>query len=71
MIDVFSKYAWLKILKDEMGETFVNAFIEIVNSYNLKHNELWASQAKEYYNKLKQEWLDNNDVLMYSPYRFE
>ena len=54
-----------------MDETFVNAFIEIVNSYNLKNNELWASQAKEYYNKLKQEWLGNNNVLMYSPYRFE
>ena len=71
MIDVFTKYLCVKILKDEMGETFLNAFMEIVNSSNLKHNELWASQGKEHYNKLKQEWLDNNDVLMYSPYRFE
>ena len=29
--DVFTKYVWLKTLKDKKGKTVVNAFIEIVN----------------------------------------
>ena len=27
---------------------------------------LWVDQGREFYNKLMQEWLDNNDILMYS-----
>ena len=38
----------------------------MVNESNCKSNKLWVDQGKEFYNKLKQEWLDNNDILMYS-----
>ena len=31
VIDVFTKYAWIKLLKDKKGKTVLNAFIEIVN----------------------------------------
>ena len=27
---------------------------------------LWVDQGIEFYNKLIQEWLENNDILMYS-----
>ena len=47
-------------------ECAFNAFIKIVNESNCKSNKLWVAQGKEFYNKLKQEWLDNNDILMYS-----
>ena len=30
-IDVFTKYEWVKPLKDKKGKTFLNAFIEIGN----------------------------------------
>ena len=63
-MDVFTKYdAWVKLLKDKI---FLNAFIEIVNESNRKPNKLWVDQGREFYNKLTQEWLDNNDILMYS-----
>ena len=29
--DIFTKYVWVKPLKDEKGKTVLNAFIEIVN----------------------------------------
>ena len=29
VIDVFTKYAWVKPLKDKKGKTFLNAFMEI------------------------------------------
>ena len=66
VIDVFTKYPWVKHLKDKKGKTALKAFIEIVNESNPKPNKLWADQGIEFYNKLLQEWLDNNDILMYS-----
>ena len=66
-IDFFTTYAWVKPLKDKKCKTVIKAFIEIVNEYNCKPNKLWVDQGREFYNfKLMQEWLDNNDVLMYS-----
>ena len=66
VIDVFTKYAWVKPLKVKKGKTVLNAFMEIVNESNRKPNKLWVDQGREFYNKLMQEWLDNNDILMYS-----
>ena len=53
-------------MKDKKGKTVLNAFIEIVNRNNRKPNKLWLDQVREFYNELMQEWMDNNDILMYS-----
>ena len=66
MINVFTKYAWVKSLKIEKGKTVLNAFIDIVNESNCKSDKLWVDPGREFYNKVMQEWLDNNDILMYS-----
>ena len=65
-IDVFTKYAWVKALKDKKSKTVLYTFIEIVNESNCKPNKLWVDQGKEFYNDFMQEWLDNTDILMYS-----
>ena len=65
-INVFAKYVWVKPLKDKKSKTVLNAFIKIVNESNRKPNKLWFDQGSEFYNKLMQEWLNNNDILMYS-----
>ena len=56
----------VKSLKDKKGKTVLNAFIEIINESNRKPDNLWVDQRKGFYNKLMQEWLDDNDILMYS-----
>ena len=61
-----NKYASVKSLKDKKGKTVFNAFIKVLNESNLKANKLWVDQGRDFYNKLTQEWLDNNDILMYS-----
>ena len=53
-------------MEDKKGKTVLNAFIEIVNESNCKPNKLWVYQEREVYNKLTQQWLDNNDISMYS-----
>ena len=66
VIDIFTKYTWIKPLKDKKGKTVLNAFIEIINESNGKSNKLWFDQGRKFYNKLRQEQLDNKNVLMYS-----
>ena len=44
VIDVFTKYAWVKPLKDIKAKTVHNAFIETVNESNGKPNKLWVDQ---------------------------
>ena len=66
VIYLFTKYAWVKPLKHKKGKTVLNAFIEIVNQSNCKPNELCVNQGREFYSKLMQKWLDNDDILMYS-----
>ena len=53
VVDAFTKYVWVKPLKDKNGKTVLNAFVEIVNESNCKPNELWVDQGKEFYFKLK------------------
>ena len=65
VIDVATKFAWVKPLKDKKRKTFPKAFIEIVNESNRKSNKSWADQGRWFYNKIMQESLKNNDLLMY------
>ena len=66
VIDIFTKYAWVKPLKYKKSKTVFNAFMEIVNESSCKPNKLWVDQGRNFYNKLMQEWLGNIDILMYS-----
>ena len=59
-------YPWVKPLKDKKGKTVLNVFIEIVNESNHKPNKLWVDQERKFYDKFTQEWLENNDTLIYS-----
>ena len=40
VIVVFTKYAWVKPLKDKKGKTVLNTFFQIVNESNRKANKL-------------------------------
>ena len=47
MIDVFTKYALVKPLRDKKRRIALNAFIEIVNKSNRKLNKLWVDQIRQ------------------------
>ena len=65
VIDIFSKYACAKHLKDKTAKTVFHGFAEITNKSNRKPNKLWIHQGREFHNSLMQKWLDDNDILMY------
>ena len=65
VIDVFTKYTWLKPLTEKKNKIVFNGFIEIVNESKNKPKKLWVDRGREFYNSLMQELLDYNDILMY------
>ena len=46
VIDIFTKCARVKPLKDKKDKTVLNAFIEILNESNRKPNKLWVDQGR-------------------------
>ena len=68
VINAFTKYTWVKRLKDKKGKTVLNAFIEVANESNRKLIKLWLDQGRNFSSKLVQAWFENNDILMYSKY---
>ena len=60
VIDVFTKYARVKKVKDKKAKTVPNTFMEMVNESNRKSNNLQVDQGREFYNNFMQEWLGNN-----------
>ena len=65
VVDVFTKYACVKPLKDKNPKTVLNGFTGILNESKSKPSKLWFDQGKEFYNSFMQKCLDDNDILMY------
>ena len=66
-IDIFSKYAWVVLLKDKKGISIVKAFQSILKQSNSrKPNKIWVDKGSEFYNVSFKKWLQDNDIVMYS-----
>ena len=67
VINIFSKYAWIVLLKDKKGVTIVNAFQLILKeSQGHKPNKIWVDKVSRFYNNSFKKWLKDNDIEMYS-----
>ena len=66
VIDVYSKYAWVILLKDEKGITITNPFQKLLDKSNRKQNKIWADKGSEFYNRSMKSFLQNNNIEMYS-----
>ena len=64
VIDVFTKYAWVKPLNHKEASTVFNDFVKIVNKSKSKPNILLIK--KKIYNNPMKKWLDDNDILTYA-----
>ena len=51
VIDIYSKYAWVVLLKDEKGITITNTFQKILDESNRKPKKLWVDKGCEFYNR--------------------
>ena len=69
IIDIYSKYAWFVLLKDEKDITITNAFQQRLDESNHKPNKIWVDKGSEFYNRSMKPWLQNNDIEMYSTHK--
>ena len=66
-IDLFSKYAYVILLKDKKGTSIVNAFQKII-SKGRKPNKIWVDQGSELYNNSFKHFLRIINIEMCSTY---
>ena len=68
VLNLFSKYAFVVLLKDKKESSIVDAFQSILNKSKRKPNKIWVDQGSEFYNNNFKKWLKDNDIAMYSTY---
>ena len=68
VIDFFSKYAWVVLLKDKKDISIFNVFQKILNDSARKPNKIWVEKGSEFYNNSFKKWLKDSDIEMYSIY---
>ena len=66
VIDIFSKYPCVLLLKDKKGISIVKAFQSILKQSNRKPNKIWVDKGSEFYNAYLKKWLRDNNIVMYS-----
>ena len=73
VVDVFSKYAWLKALKTKKGVEVAKAFKEIIrnSNNNIPPKFLWSDRGTEYYNTFVKQVLRQYGIHHYSTYNTE
>ena len=64
VIDVFSKFAWARALKNKNGATVTNAFESII--YSRKPNHLQTDKGTEFLNSTFQKLLTDNKIKFYT-----
>ena len=66
VIDIFSKYAWSIPLKDKTGLSILDGLKQIVKESERIPKKLWVDEGKEFYNKMMNEWMKENNIIRYS-----
>ena len=65
-IDNFSKFGWTVSLKNKNAQTIKDSFENILISSKRKPGLIESDRGKEFYNKVFQDLLDNNNTKLYS-----
>ena len=66
LIDIYSKYAWVILLKDQRRIVITNAFQKVLDELNRKPNKTSVDKSIEFYYRSMKLLLEKNDLEMYS-----
>ena len=66
VIDIFSKYACVVLVKDKKETRITNDFQKNLNESNGKRNKIWVNKGSEFYHRSMKSWLEKNGTEMYS-----
>ena len=64
VIDVFSKYGWIKPLKDKTTEGFSKAFGEIFKTSKRKPKTIWSDKGSEFISNHFKEFLGSKGIKL-------
>ena len=64
VIDVFSRYGWIVLLKTKTGKEVAQAFRKLFLAGHPSH--LWTDKGTEFYNQQLKHVLEANNVMLYS-----
>ena len=65
VIDVFSKFGWIRPLKDKRGQSVADAFKDIFKTKR-KPKMLWTDKGSEFFNGIMKDLLHKNGVKLYT-----
>ena len=68
VVDIFSKYAYCVPLKNKTSESVLSALKSIIADSKREPEKIWTDQGSEFYNKHFKEWLNENNIILYSTY---
>ena len=68
VIDLYTKFAWVRKLKNKTGSEVSKAFEDIIKSSNRKSKKIWVDQGSEYYNRNFKSMLKDYNIEMYSTF---
>lgn len=68
LVDVFSKYAWARPLKNKEGISVAEAFEDIFDSSKRIPYRLWTDRGTEFYNQNVEKTLKKHKVQLYSTF---
>ena len=66
VIDIFSKYACVVLLKDKKDVSIVNAFQKILKESDRKPNKIQIDKGSKFYNNSFKKWLKDSDIEVHS-----
>ena len=74
VIDVFSKFGWIRPLKDKRGQTVADAFRSIFaersgaepSEARRKPKMLWTDKGSEFFNGIMKDLLSKNGIKLYT-----
>ena len=62
VIDIYSKYACVILLKDKNYIKITNAFQKILDKSNRKPNKIWVDKGSKFYNRSLRLWLEKSNM---------
>ena len=66
VMDLFSRYAWVRVTKNKDKKTIADAFEDIINKSGRKCVRLWTDDGGEFYNKYFQNTLKRLKIIRYT-----
>jgi hypothetical protein len=67
VIDTFTRFAWVRLLKDKRGETVLEAFKSILRSACEHPRTIVTDRGTEFYNTLFQNFCEQNNIKLLTP----